>query len=73
MSTTSFAIAFLAVTPQLVFAEEWSEIQSRGELKVAVKNNLRPLGFTNQNGNLVGLEIDLARKLAEELLGNKKA
>ncbi|MGL5076354.1 MAG: transporter substrate-binding domain-containing protein [Waterburya sp.] len=73
MSTTSFAIAFLAVTPQLVLAEEWSEIQSRGELKVAVKNNLRPLGFTDQKGNLVGLEIDLARKLAEELLGNKKA
>ncbi|MGL4882564.1 MAG: transporter substrate-binding domain-containing protein [Waterburya sp.] len=71
--TTSFTLTLLAVTPQLVFAEEWSEIQSRGELKVAVKNNLRPLGFTDQKGNLVGLEIDLARKLAEELLGNKKA
>ncbi len=73
MSLTSLAIALLAVTPQLVIAEQWSEIQSRGELKVAVKDNLRPLGFTDQDGNLVGLEIDLARKLAEELLGNKKA
>lgn len=73
MSLTSLAIVLLTVTPQLVFAEEWSEIQSRGKLKVAVKNNLRPLGFTDQKGNLVGLEIDLARKLAEELLGTKKA
>jgi polar amino acid transport system substrate-binding protein len=73
MSWTSLAIALLAVTPQLAVAEEWSEIQSRGALKIAVKDNLRPLGFTDQNGNLVGLEIDLAHKLAEELLGNKKA
>jgi polar amino acid transport system substrate-binding protein len=67
------AIALLTLTPQLVAAEEWSEIKSRGVLKVAVKNNLRPLGFTDQDGNLAGLEIDLAHKLAEELLGNKQA
>jgi polar amino acid transport system substrate-binding protein len=73
MSWTSLAIALIAVTPQLVVAEEWSEIQSQGALKIAVKDNLRPLGFTDQDGNLVGLEIDLAHKLAEELLGNKKA
>jgi polar amino acid transport system substrate-binding protein len=73
MSWTSLAIALIAVTPQLVVAEEWSEIQSQGALKIAVKDNLRPLGFTDQDGDLVGLEIDLAHKLAEELLGNKKA
>ena len=70
------AIALLATTistPQLIVAEEWSEIKSRGELKVAVKDNLRPLGFTDEDGNLVGLEIDLARKLAEELLGDAEA
>jgi polar amino acid transport system substrate-binding protein len=73
ISLTVSGIALLEVTPQLVVAEEWSEIKSRGTLKIAVKDNLRPLGFTDQNGNLAGLEIDLARKLAEELLGNKQA
>jgi polar amino acid transport system substrate-binding protein len=73
ISLTVSGIALLEVTPQLVVAEEWSEIKSRGTLKIAVKDNLRPLGFTDQNGNLAGLEIDLARKLAEELLGNNKA
>ena len=70
------AIAILATTistPQLIVAEQWSKIESRGELKVAVKDNLRPLGFTDEDGNLVGLEIDLARKLAEELLGDAEA
>lgn len=73
MSSTGLAIAILTIAPKSVVAREWSEIESRGELKVAVKNNLRPLGFTNQDGNLVGLEIDIARKLAEELLEDKEA
>jgi polar amino acid transport system substrate-binding protein len=66
-------IALLALIPQSATAREWSEIASEGELKVAVKNNLRPLGFTKKNGDLVGLEIDIAHKLAAELLGDPKA
>ena len=73
ISATSLAIAFLTITPQSILAEEWSEIQSRGELKVAVKDNLHPLGFINTKGNLVGLEIDIAHKLAKELLGDAEA
>ena len=34
---------------------------------------LCPLGFTDRAGNLVGLEIDIARKLAEELLEDAEA
>ena len=73
LSSTSLAIAFLTITPQSIAAREWSEIESQGELKVAVKNNLRPLGFTNETNDLVGLEIDIARKLAAELLGDSAA
>ncbi|MEI6063497.1 MAG: transporter substrate-binding domain-containing protein [Pseudanabaena sp. ELA748] len=43
------------------------EIQKRGKLIVGVKNNLPPLGFYDRNGNLAGLEIDMARELAKEL------
>jgi polar amino acid transport system substrate-binding protein len=49
------------------------EIQQRGYLTVAVKDNLRPLGFEDNNGNLQGLEIDLARRLATDLLGKTDA
>ena len=63
------AFTLVATTPKAIAAREWSEIQSQQELKVAVKNNLRPLGFTDKNGALVGLEIDIARQLAVEMLG----
>ncbi|MEM9538503.1 MAG: transporter substrate-binding domain-containing protein [Cyanobacteria bacterium P01_E01_bin.42] len=56
-----------------VFAAELAEIRERGRLVVAVKDNLRPLGFRDEQGNLQGLEIDIARKLAEELLGDRNA
>ena len=52
---------------------ELEEIKQRGQLIVAVKDNIRPLGFSDEEGNLVGLEIDIARRLAEELLGNPDA
>lgn len=56
-----------------VQAAEWSEIARRGHLVVAVKDNLRPLGFRDQQGQLQGFEIDLARQLAQKLLGDPKA
>ncbi len=52
---------------------ELAEIKQRGQLIVAVKDNVRPLGFSDEQGNLVGLEIDIAHRLAEELLGDAGA
>ena len=63
----------LATAPQAIAARELSEIVSEGELKVAVKDDVRPLGFINEAGNLSGLEIDIARKLAQELLEDSEA
>ena len=50
-----------------------SEIQQRGYITIAVKDNLLPLGFKDKNGNLQGLEIDLAQRLAKDLLGKADA
>jgi polar amino acid transport system substrate-binding protein len=61
------------VAPSLAFGAELTEIQERGYLIVAVKDNLRPLGFRNAEGELEGLEIDIARQLAEDLLGDRNA
>ena len=49
------------------------EIQQRRKLIVAVKDNLPLLGFRDQDGNLQGLEIDIARKLAAEIFGSVDA
>jgi polar amino acid transport system substrate-binding protein len=72
----SCAIALLCwpmFVPSPALAASLAEIKQRGKLIVAVKDNLRPLGFTDEGGNLQGLEIEIARKLAEELLGSPDA
>ncbi len=55
---------------QLAQAGTLKEIQQRRKLIVAVKDNLPLLGFRDRAGNLQGLEIDIARKLATEIFGN---
>ncbi len=65
--------SFFSVLPTEIKAAELSEIEARGHLNVAVKGNLRPLGFKGAEGNLQGFEIDLARRLAQEILGDADA
>lgn len=50
-----------------------AEIRQRGYLVVAVKDNVRPLGFIAEDGQVEGFEIDLARWLAQVLLGDANA
>jgi len=54
-------------------AADLAEIRERGYIIVGVKDNLRPLGFRNAAGQLEGLEIDLARRIAQEILGHAEA
>ncbi len=66
-------IASISSWQDLVRAGTLKEIQHRKKLVVAVKDNLPLLGFRDRNGNLQGLEIDIARKLAAEIFGNLDA
>ncbi len=65
-----FVISYTELTAN---AAEISEIQQRGHIVIAVKDNLRPLGFRNAQGDLQGLEIDLANALGKDLLGKSNA
>jgi polar amino acid transport system substrate-binding protein len=67
------AVLLSLTTPAPLQAADWPTIQARGYLKVGVKDNLRPLAFRDAQGNWQGLEIDLARRLAQELLGSEQA
>ena len=69
----SLAIGLVVSLVAPASSAELKEIEQRGKLIVAVKDNLRPLGFRDANGNLQGLEIDIAKRLAEELLGKPDA
>lgn len=63
-SQDSRAIASEINTSQINTIEK---TQKRGRLIIGVKDNLPPLGFRDREGNLAGLEIDIARELAREL------
>lgn len=78
MSTASVRQFFLAIVLLLSLASasvgaEWVAIRRRGHLIVGVKDNVFPLGFRDPAGELQGLEIDIARQLAQELLGKADA
>ena len=64
-------VAVSALPSPILIAQ--STLQQRGKLRVGVKDNLRPLGFRDQNGELQGLEVAIARRLALELLGDENA
>lgn len=65
------SLAFLS--PLTVKAAELAEIKERGKLIVGVKDNLRPLGFRNEAGEIQGFEIEIAKRLAKEILGDETA
>ncbi|MEC4895526.1 MAG: transporter substrate-binding domain-containing protein [Oscillatoria sp. PMC 1051.18] len=71
IAIAAFTLAYL--TPYLTIAAELAQIERRGKLIVAVKDNLRPLAFTDATGNLQGLEIEIAKRLAAEILGSPDA
>lgn len=70
-----FLWAFLSVVLRAdqVKAADLETIRDRGYLIVGVKDTVRPLGFRDAAGELQGLEIDLARQLAAELVGDREA
>ena len=70
---SSFILLYLLSFSLPSNAAELAEIQQRGYLIVGVKDNLRPLGFRDSSGKLQGLEIELAQRLAADLLGRADA
>jgi polar amino acid transport system substrate-binding protein len=63
--------AQLAALP--VFAADLDTIRARGYLVVAVREGWQPLSFRDRDGNLVGLEIDIARGLATAIFADPEA
>lgn len=69
---TSAVAAAVALMPLPASAatcanEGLKRIESRGTLIVGVKADYKPFGFRDQNGNVVGFEIDMAKKVADTL------
>lgn len=57
----------------LVFAADLETIKARGHVVVGVREHWRPLSFRTPEGELVGLEVDLARQLAQTIFNTPEA
>ena len=58
----------MAAAPALAQATDTlAAIKARGKLIAGVKNDYRPYGFLDPSGQVVGLELDLAREVAERI------
>ena len=68
------ALVGCLLSPLAAFSQDTlAEIKKRGVINVFVEAQYRPYEFRDQSGEIVGLDIDLARKMFEEGLGVKVA
>jgi polar amino acid transport system substrate-binding protein len=59
--------------PLSALGADLATIRARGYLIVAVKDDARPLGWRDAQGEWQGFEIDIARRLAASILGKPEA
>ena len=63
------AIAAMLLVATAVFAQgdTLNRIKSKGTLVVGIKNDYKPWGFVDPSGQIVGMEIDMAKEVAQRL------
>ena len=77
LGLVALALALVAGMPPLMVPpaasdeDTLAEIKKRGVVNVFVEAQYRPYEFRDQSGQIVGLDIDLARKMFEDGLGIK--
>ena len=74
LARTVLLLALLGflLSPLAAFSQDTlAEIKKRGSINIYVEAQYRPYEFRDASGEIVGLDIDLARKMFEEGLGVK--
>jgi len=66
LSLTVFASTLLACQSNSVI-NTWDGIEERGYFVVGLDDTFAPMGFRNQDGNLVGFDVDLAMEVSKRL------
>ena len=62
------ALAMLALSLGPARAEDTlAQIKAKGVLTVGVKNDYKPWGFLDPSGHIVGMETDLAQRVADKI------
>jgi polar amino acid transport system substrate-binding protein len=63
---TSLALGNLAVAGQCT-NDVWNKVMKRGKVVIGVKADYKPWGYRSSNGDLVGMEIDMAKDVASAM------
>lgn len=66
-------LIFSACGKKKTASDDLSRIEQKGKIVVGVRDDASPFGFRDKSGVLVGYDIDLARILAQNILGNSSA
>ncbi|SEA72314.1 transporter substrate-binding domain-containing protein [Rubrimonas cliftonensis] len=68
VATAAIALAAATLGPAgAASADVLADVKERGVLRVGVKADYRPYGFLNAEGEIVGIEPDLAQDVADDL------
>lgn len=46
---------------------QWDEVKSKGELVIGIDDTFVPMGFRDEQDNIVGFDIDLAKEVTKEM------
>ncbi len=57
----------IALSVTAVFADTLADIHAKGYITVGVKQDYPPWGYLDKNGQIIGLEVDLAQNVADRL------
>lgn len=67
LKSLAMALAALMAVAGAASADVLETVKARGELIVGVKADTPPYGFRDASGQIIGLELDLAKDLADRL------
>ncbi len=66
-SVVALGVATTAAYAEKCTNDVWKKIQERGKVVVGVKADYKPWGFRDSDGNIVGMEIDMAKMAADAM------
>ena len=66
-----FCFVFTGCGKKNVENDDLANVIQRDKLIVGVRDDTAPFGYRDKNGNLVGYDIDLAKIIAKEILGDE--
>ncbi len=67
LTASAIALSAAAATAAQCTNDVWNKVMDRGKIVVGVKADYKPWGYRDSDGSLVGMEIDMAREVADTL------